>query len=142
MGIGPMTAIDPQAPEGPMPFPDGTLPIDPELVKNAVLNALHQVASGAASATHSAAEAKDYADAVLKLAQSMVILDPTLSQGGTPLQHDIVLKGMDGETQTTLAAINAQAQVETEKVRGEFNKDAAKQRAAAPTPSRSAVATA
>lgn len=137
-----MSVIDPQAPEDQMPLPDGTLPIDPETVKNAVLNALQQAAMGAASATHSGAEAKDYADAVLKLAQSIVILDPSLSQGGTPLQHDIVLKGMEGETQTTLAAINAQAQVETEKVRGEYSKDAAKERAAAPTPSRSAVATA
>jgi hypothetical protein len=73
------------APQGP-PLADGTAQIDPMLVTNALLNAVQQCAIGAAAA--SGQDAKDYLNAALNGAQAIIILDPSLSQGGTPLQHD------------------------------------------------------
>lgn len=139
-----MTAIDPnqpQAPQGPPTLPDGTLPVDPALVSNAILNALLQTARNAASSDKSGAEAQDYAQAVLNLSQAAVILDPALSQGGTPLAHDVTIKQIDGQNQATVAAIQAQAQVEVARHQSEASKSS-QDAAAKPSPARSAVATA
>lgn len=141
MGGQPPTPDQPD--QGPPTLPDGTLPVDPALVSNALLQALLQTARAAASSSHSGAEAKDYGAAARELAQAVVILDPTLSQGGTPLQHDVVIKGMEHASNERVAAISASAQVEMAKTQATATaaKDA-KQRAAAPTPARGAVANA
>lgn len=127
-----------QAPMGPPPAPvlsDGTNPVDPALVTNHLLNAILQAATKAAS-TGSGAEAKDYLDAALKGAQAVVVLDPSMSQGGTPLEHDIVMKGIEGQTAQEIAHIQRQAAVEVEQQRGQNAIEQAREAAAAPTPSK------
>lgn len=114
---------------------DGTNPVDPALVTNHLLNAIMGAAINASS-TQSGAEAKDFLDAALKGAQAVVVLDPSLSQGGTPLDHDIVMKGMEGEAQQQIAHIQRQAAVEVEQQRGVNALAQAKETAAAPTPSK------
>lgn len=131
-----MTAIDPNAQQGPQTLSDGTVQVDPALVTNSLLNALQQVTSAAASSGHSGAEAKDFAAAALSLAQAIVVMDPSLSQGGTPLAHDVAIKQIDSQTQTTTAAIQAEAMVQAEHIRGQNAVRAAKETAAAPTPSK------
>jgi hypothetical protein len=118
--------------QGPPPLPDGTAQIDPAMVTNALLNAVQQCAVGAAAA--SGQDAKDYMTAALNGAQAVVILDPTLAQGGTPLQHDAMLEAQRGQTQENIARINGQTQVQVAHVTGQNAIEQAKQRAAAPTP--------
>lgn len=123
-----------EAAEAAGAFEDGTLPVDPALVTNTLLRALLETGRAAASSGHSGAEAKDYAAAALNLAQAIVVLDPELSQGGTPLQHDVLLKGMEHDSNERIAAIHATADVEKEQVRGEHAIRQAQEAAAAPTP--------
>jgi hypothetical protein len=80
-----------------------------------------------AAGTDSAAEAKDFTAAVLNLAQTLVILDPSLAQDGTPLEHAVTLKAMDTD-----------ARVKVEQVKGENAarqaREAARAQAEAPSP--------
>jgi hypothetical protein len=99
------------------PLQDGTTQIDPMLVTNALLNAVQQCAAGAASA--SGQDAKDYMTAALNGAQAIVILDPSLAQGGTPLQHDAMLEAQRGQTQENIARIQGATQVQVAHVSGE-----------------------
>src|SRR4051794_16887529 len=101
--IQPGTASQ-QPPQGPPVLPDGTTQEDPDLGINAALRAFRVAAENSAS-EKSGAEAKDWAMAALNFAQAIVVLDPSLSQGGTPLAHDVAIKAMEGETQKAVAAI-------------------------------------
>lgn len=132
-----MTAMDQQmnGNGGPPPLPNGTVLEDPAMGVQAMLRAVRQAAENAAG-QKSSEEAKDWADTALKFAQAIVILDPSVSQGGTPLQHDIVMKGIDHETQKAVAEIHGQTQVQVEQVRGENQLRQAREVAAAPTPSK------
>lgn len=120
---------------GPPILPNGTSMVDPAMVTNALLNAVHQAAV-AASSDKSGAEAKDWAQAALNLAQAIVVLDPSLSQGGTPLAHDMAMKSLDGETQQAVAQIHGQTQIAVEAQRGENAVRQANEAAKAPTPSK------
>lgn len=119
----------------PPPLPNGTVPEDPAMGVQAMLRAIRQAAENA-SGQKSSEEAKDWADTALKFAQAIVILDPSVSQGGTPLAHDIALKSIDHETQKAVAAINGDTQVQVEQVRGENQIRQAREAAMAPTPSK------
>jgi len=123
----------PPAPQGP-PLPDGTVQIDPRLVTNALLNAVQQCAVGASTA--SGQDAKDFLSAALNGAQAIVILDPTLAQGGTPLQHDVMLEAQRGQTQENIARIQGDTQVAVAHANGLHALEQAKARAAAPTPAK------
>lgn len=126
--------MDGQAPPPPVPiFPDGTRAEDPTLGVNAMLRAVRVAAENAAAEKLSDV-AKDWADTALKFAQAIVVLDPSLSQGGTPLDHDVALKQIEGQTQATVADIQRQAAVEVEHTRGEHALRQAREVAAAPTP--------
>jgi hypothetical protein len=59
--------------------------------------------------TQSAAEAKDFSQAVLNMAQSLVILDPELAQGGTPLEHDLALEAERNVGKVATESIKADA---------------------------------
>jgi hypothetical protein len=82
-----------------------------------------------AAGTDSAAEAKDFTAAVLNLAQTLVILDPSLAQDGTPLEHAVIMKGMEND-----------GRVAVEQVRGENAarqaRETARMAAEAPTPTK------
>lgn len=127
----------PQGPAGP-PLPDGTAQIDPRLVTNALLNAVQQCAVGASTA--SGQDAKDFMAAALNGAQAIVILDPTLAQGGTPLQHDVMLEAQRGQTQENVARIQGETQVAVAQTSGMHALEQARERAAAPTPARRKMA--
>jgi len=129
-----MTAIDPQQQNGGPPIlPGGTAQVDPAMVTNAILNAMEQCATAAAG-TNSGAEAKDFLQAALFGAQAVVVLDPSLSQGGTPLEHDLALEQLRGQTQQNVAAIQGEAQKHVADVQAASQLRAAKETAAAPTP--------
>jgi hypothetical protein len=116
------------------PLADGTTQIDPMLVTNALLNAVQQCAAGAAAA--SGQDAKDYMSAALNGAQAIVILDPSLAQGGTPLEHDLALEQSRGATQENIARIQGATQVQVAHVSGEHALKQAREKAAAPTPAK------
>jgi hypothetical protein len=78
--------------------PPPIVPEDPMQGVNEMLGAIRLCASKARGA-QSAAEAKDFAAAALSFAQAIIVLDPSLSQGGTPLAHDLALEEVRGETQ-------------------------------------------
>jgi hypothetical protein len=107
--------------------------VDPMAGVNEMLRAIQSCGSKAAGA-QSAAEAKDFAAAALSFAQAIIVLDPSLSQGGTPLQHDLAMEAQRGQTQENVAQIQGQTQLAAEKIRGEHALRAAKETAAAPTP--------
>lgn len=112
-------------PQQPQPQP----PVDPKgPLSEALLQAQLEVAetlTRKAAGTESAAEAQAFADAALKLAQAVIILDPSLSQGGTPLVHDLVMQDKRNE-----GAVQVEAQ------RGANAVAQAKVAAAAPTPAK------
>jgi hypothetical protein len=137
-----MTAPPQMAPPqqiGPPVLQGGTSQEVPALGINAALRAFRIAAENSAS-EKSGAEAKDWAQAALNFAQAIVVLDPSLSQGGTPLAHDLALKGMEGETQKAVAAIQGETQVQVEHVRGQHALRQANETAKAPTPARTKVA--
>jgi hypothetical protein len=106
--------------------------MDPAMVTDALLRAAENAATK--SLTAQGQDCKDFATAALNLAQAVVVLDPQLSQGGTPLEHDIALKSIDHETQARVATIQGQTAVAVEQVRGQNALAQAKETAAAPTP--------
>jgi hypothetical protein len=118
----------------------GTTQEDPSLGVNAALRAFRVAAENAAGEA-SGAEAKDWAAAALSFAQAIVVLDPQLSQGGTPLAHDAMLEQIRGETQQAVAQIQGEHAVRLEQVRGANALKQARETAAAPTPARTRVAT-
>lgn len=107
--------------------------VDPMAGVNEMLRAIQSCGTKASGAT-SAAEAKDFAAAALSFAQAIVVLDPSLSQGGTPLQHDATLEQIRGQTQENVATIQGQHAVQLEQLRGQHALQQAKATAAAPTP--------
>lgn len=121
---------------GPPPLPNGTVLEDPAMGVQAMLRAMRVAAENAAM-EGSSEEAKDWADTCFKFAQAVVILDPSLSQGGTPLEHDMTMKMVDHETQKAVAAIQGETAVKVEAQRGENQIRQAKEVAAAPSPSKS-----
>lgn len=124
---------------GPPPLPDGTAPVDPMAVTNTLLNAVQQCAFKASIAEGQ--DAKDFMAAALSGVQAVVVLDPSLSQGGTPLAHDLALEQSRGQTQENIAQINGKTQLAQEALRGENALRQAKETAAAPTPAKKKVAT-
>lgn len=127
-------------PQLPVLLPDGTEQEDPAVGVNALLRAIRQCAEDG-SGNQSGGEARDFAQAALFYAQALVILDPQLSQGGTPLAHDVALAQIQGQTQQNVAAIQGETQKAVARTQGEHQLRAAKETAAAPTPSRTKVAT-
>jgi hypothetical protein len=112
-----------------MPMPQQP-PVDPKgPLSEALLQAqqleVAETLTRKAAGTESAAEAQAFADAALKLAQAVIILDPSLSQGGTPLVHDLVMQDKRNE-----GAVQVEAQ------RGANAVAQAKVAAAAPTPAK------
>jgi hypothetical protein len=129
MSVIPMQpGMEPNAPI----LPGGQTMIDPALVTQELLGAIQEAARKARTA--SGQDCKDFASAALNLAQAIIVLDPSLSQGGTPLQHDLALKAVDGETQKAVAAIQGEAQVRVADVHGQHALRQARETAAAPTP--------
>lgn len=128
-----MTAPPQMNGNGPIQPP--TVPENPMAGVNEMLGAIRLCATKARGAT-SAAEAKDFATAALNFAQAIIVLDPSLSQGGTPLAHDLALEEVRGETQKDMARIQAEAQIKQEHVRGQNALRQAKETAAAPTPAK------
>jgi hypothetical protein len=120
---------------GPGIAPGGTTQEDPQLGVNALMRAIRVMAENAAGDS-SAAEAKDHGQAALYFAQALVILDPSLSQGGTPLEHDMALAQIQGQTQAQVAAIQADATKHVANVQANTQLRQAREAAAAPTPSR------
>jgi hypothetical protein len=111
-------SVIPIQPQGPPILPGGTSQEDPAIGINAALRAFRIAAENCAS-EKSGAEAKDWAMAALNFAQAIIVLDPSLSQGGTPLAHDIAIKSIEADTQKQVAAIQGETQVQVEHVRGE-----------------------
>lgn len=109
------------------------VPENPMQGVNEMLGAIRLCATKARG-SQSAAEAKDFAAAALSFAQAIIVLDPSLSQGGTPLAHDLALEESRGETQQAIAQIQAGASIQQERIRGENSLRQAKETAAAPTP--------
>jgi hypothetical protein len=72
----------------------------------------------------------------LKGAQAVVVLDPGMSQGGTPLEHDVAMKALEGQTAQEIAHIQRQAAVEVEQQRGQNAIEQAREAAAAPSPAK------
>jgi hypothetical protein len=136
-----MTAPPQMAPPqiGPPILQGGTTQEDPALGINAGLRAIRIAFENIAS-EKSAQEAKDWAMAALNVAQAIVVLSPSVSQGGTPLEHDMAMKGLEGETQQAVAAIHGQTQIAVEAQRGENARRQANEAAQAPTPARGKVA--
>jgi hypothetical protein len=115
--------------------PPPMVPEDPMQGVNEMLGAIRLCASKARG-TQSAAEAKDFAAAALSFAQAIIVLDPSLSQGGTPLAHDLALEEVRGQTQENMARIQAEASIAQEHIRGANALKQAKETAAAPTPAK------
>jgi ribosomal protein L16/L10AE len=113
-------------------LPGGQTMTDPAMVTDTLLRAAQQAATK--SLTAQGQDCKDFATAALNFAQAVIVLDPQMSQGGTPLEHDLALKGMEGETQARVAAIQGETAVAVEHVRGEHSLRQARETAAAPTP--------
>src|SRR4051794_38922254 len=130
-GVGRMSAV-PQI--GPQILPGGQTEIDPALVTQELLRAAQNAATKSLSSQGQ--DCKDFATAALNFPQAVVVLDPTMSQGGTPLDHDIAMKTIDHETQKAVAAIQGDSAVRVEAVRGENQIRQAKEAAAAPTPAK------
>lgn len=135
-----MTAPPQMNGQPPMQGPPPMVAPNPDDVTAALLNAALQVAQKAAG-TDNGAEAKDFGQAALNFAQAVVVLDPSLSQGGTPLQHDVALEAVRGQTQENVARIQGEHSVAVESVRGDNALRQAKEAAAAPTPAKTSVAT-
>jgi hypothetical protein len=93
MSVIPMQPLPQNAPI----LPGGQTMTDPAMVTDALLRAAQQAATK--SLTAQGQDCKDFATAALNFAQAVIVLDPQLSQGGTPLEHDMAMKGMDHETQ-------------------------------------------
>lgn len=108
---------------------------DPADVTAALLHAALMVAQKAAG-VDSGAEAKDFGQAALNFAQAVIVLDPRLSQGGTPLQHDVALEAARGQTQENVARIQGVHAVAIEQIRGDHALRLAQETAAAPTPAK------
>lgn len=136
-----MSALGQQAPPqfGAPILPGGTTQEDPAIGINAGLRAI-RVAFENISGESSAEEAKDWALAALNVAQAIVVLDPSVSQGGTPLAHDVAIEALRGETQKSVAAIQGETQVQVAHVTGEHALRQANEAAKAPSPARTNVA--
>jgi hypothetical protein len=117
---------------GPQILPTGQTQVDPAMVTDALLRAAQNAATTSLSAQGQ--DTKDFAVAALNFAQAVVVLDPQLSQGGTPLEHDLAIKSMDHEAQARVASIQGDTAVRVEQVRGDNALRQAKETAAAPTP--------
>jgi hypothetical protein len=136
-----MTAPPQMAPQqiGPPILQGGTTQEDPALGINAGLRAIRIAFENIAS-EKSAQEAKDWAMAALNVAQAIVVLSPSVSQGGTPLEHDMAMKTLEGQAQQAVAQIHGQTQIAVEAQRGENARRQANEAAQAPTPARGKVA--
>src|SRR6058998_2769603 len=107
-----MSAIPfPPQPNAPINQRGQTM-LDPAMVTDAMLRAAQEAATK--SLTAQGQDCKDFATAALNFAQAVVVLDPSLSQGGTPIQHDLALKSIDHETQKAVASIQGQTAVAVE----------------------------
>ena len=68
---------------------------------------------GKAKASDSAAEAKDFTQSVVNLAQVIALLDPTRDQQGVPLDHQLQLTKMKGDLELEKERERARAQKPT-----------------------------
>lgn len=134
-----MTA-PPQMNGGPPPGVAEMVPEDAAVGVNAILRAIRICAENSAG-VQSGAEAKDFGTAALAFAQALIVLDPSLSQGGTPLAHDVAIKQLDGETQARVAQIQADAAARVADISGQHALRQAKETAAAKTPAKDKTVT-
>jgi hypothetical protein len=89
-------------PPGPM------VATDPEAVTHALLQAVLNAANHANVATD-ARDMQSSADAALKFAQAIAILDPTIDPQGVPLSHHTALEEMRGQSALEQARLKASA---------------------------------
>lgn len=128
-----MNGAGPMLPQ-PQMLPNGQTAEDPALVTQALLKAARTAAEK--SLTAQGQDSKDFGTASLNFVQALIVLDPSLSQGGTPLEHDVALKRIDQETQAIVADTQRRAAVEVADVNGHHALRKAQATAAAPTPSK------
>jgi hypothetical protein len=88
----------------------GVMQQDPAEVTNALLIATLRAAQAAATSSDTR-EVGEAAKAALAFAQAIVVLDPTLTQSGTPIQHELNMEQLrqDGMKQLELARQSAAA---------------------------------
>src|SRR5690348_13601761 len=83
-----------------------------------------------AAVTQTPGEQEQAANAALHLAQALVILDPSLAQGGTPLAHDLAMEAQRGQNQLAVTQAQGAAAIQQERIRADA---ATKAAAAAPS---------
>lgn len=108
----------------------GNLPLPPATdTSQAITMAIRTatILAQKAAGDDSAAEAKDYAQAVLFLAQAVAVLDPNKTQTGTPLDHEIKMEQLKQQ-----GALNQQAATHQHEL--QKAKQHAMAQAAAPSP--------
>jgi hypothetical protein len=98
---------------------DMLTPVDTQLTPDQLERAI-QVLTSKAIASSDPRESKEYAQAILAMAQAIVLLDPEVDTTGVPLEHHVDL--------------------ERTRQDGALRLEQARQSAAAPTPSRRSVA--
>lgn len=108
--------------------PPVMVPPDPREVTDALLRAV-KVAAEQGSTAEDTRELGEAAKAALAFAQAIVVLDPSVTASGEPLQHAIDLENA-----------RAAGQLALEHTRGENAIEQAKEAAAAPTPRKSVIA--
>lgn len=116
-------------------FPGNIQAQDPAEVSNALLIAI-KTAAVMGQTAQDTREMDEAAKAALGFAQALIVLDPSLSQGGTPLEHDLALEQTRGDAQAQIAAIQAEGAARVETIRGEHAIRQAKEAASAPTPAK------
>lgn len=115
--------------------PGGIVPEDPARVTNALLIAVRRAAEDAAAA-QDPREVQELLSGALSAAQAIVVLDPSLSQGGTPIAHDLAMEQTRQAGQAQVARVQGEAAVAVERTRGEHAVRQARAAAAAPTPAK------
>lgn len=101
-------------------LPGGVTAEDPLVVANALLHAIRVMAENASSegAGGSAAEAKDFAAAAKSFADAFVVLDPSLSSDGVPLQHEREMEQMRLDAEARRDEARARQHASAQKKRG------------------------
>ena len=89
MAMIPMNGAAPEPPPAPTMSP--LTGATPEECVNALMFGVASLSRKSAQ-NPSAAEAKDYAQAALALAQTLVVMDPNSTADGVPLEHELELE--------------------------------------------------
>lgn len=74
----------------------GLVPVDPHAVTQSLLRAIQLAADKATVATDTR-EMDECAKAALNFSQAVVLLDPTLSPDGVPLDHQLAMERVKGQ---------------------------------------------